>query len=163
MDICRTSYDFNTSHCPDHQVMGQTGAVSPGLCGTARAATEGEEQALVSGHFGCAFSVGTLWFWWFCEALVLEWEPPSDNGGADLVAYRVWFRPVFQENVLRSFVFLCGSFILMYPCQLLVMTMTILSWRAIYLFLFFAAVVFLGSWFYAFLLLIFCCSAFLLL
>lgn len=27
------------------QVMGQTGAVSPGLCGTARAATEGEEQA----------------------------------------------------------------------------------------------------------------------
>ena len=42
-----------TSHCPDHQVMGQTGAVSPGLCGTARAATEGEEQALVSGHFGC--------------------------------------------------------------------------------------------------------------
>ena len=162
MDICRTSYDFNTSHCPDHQVMGQTGAVSPGLCGTARAATEGEEQALVSGHFGCAFSVGTLWFWWFCEALVLEWEPPSDNGGADLVAYRVWLRPVFQENVLRSFVFLCGSFILMYPCQL-VMTMTILSWRAIYLFLFFAAVVFLGSWFYAFLLLIFCCSAFLLL
>ena len=58
MDIFRTSYDFNTSHCPDHQVMGQTGAVSPGLCGTARAATEGEEQALVSGHFGCAKSVG---------------------------------------------------------------------------------------------------------
>ena len=32
-----------------------------------------------------------------CEALVLEWEPPSDNGGAELVAYRVWLRPVFQE------------------------------------------------------------------
>ena len=98
----------------------------------------------------------------FCEALVLEWEPPSDNGGADLVAYRLWLRPVFQENVLRSFVFLCDSFILMYPCQVLVMTIIISSWRAIY-FCFFAAVFFWGFWFYAFLLLIFCCSAFLLL
>eukprot|EP00435_Cladocopium_sp_Y103_P056942 s1999_g19.t1 len=61
---------------PAAEVMGQTGAVSPGLCGTARAATEGEEQALV-----------------------LEWEPPSDNGGADLVAYRVWLRPVFQDGL----------------------------------------------------------------
>lgn len=33
------------------QVMGQTGAVSPGLCGTARAATEGEEQAGSIGEF----------------------------------------------------------------------------------------------------------------
>lgn len=61
---------------PAAEVMGQTGAVSPGLCGTARAATEGEEQALV-----------------------LEWEPPSDNGGADLVAYRLWLRPVFQDGL----------------------------------------------------------------
>jgi len=61
---------------PAAEVMGQTGAVSPGLCGTARAATEGEEQALV-----------------------LEWEPPNDNGGADLVAYRVWLRPVFQDGL----------------------------------------------------------------
>ena len=79
----------------------------------------------------------------FCEALVLEWEPPSDNGGADLVAYRLWLRPVFQENVLRSFVFLCDSFILMYPCQVPVMTIIISSWRAIY-FCFFRRSFFLG-------------------
>ncbi|CAK8995399.1 unnamed protein product [Durusdinium trenchii] len=61
---------------PAAEVMGQTGPISPGLCGAARGATEGEEQALV-----------------------LEWEPPSDNGGADLVAYRVWLRPVFQDGL----------------------------------------------------------------
>ncbi|CAE6950495.1 unnamed protein product [Symbiodinium natans] len=57
------------------QVIGQTGPVAPGLCGEARIAVEGE------------------------GALSIEWEPPIESGGADLVAYRIWLRPVFQDGL----------------------------------------------------------------
>ncbi|CAJ1439778.1 unnamed protein product, partial [Effrenium voratum] len=59
---------------PAAEVMGQTGPVAPGLCGLAKGATDE-------------------------EALSLEWEPPGNSGGADLVAYRVWLRPVFQDGL----------------------------------------------------------------
>lgn len=48
------------------QVMGQTGAVSPGLCGTARAAAEGEEQVGHSAPWGTALRLRCterLWSW----------------------------------------------------------------------------------------------------
>ena len=87
------------------QVIGQTGPVAPGLCGEARIAVEGEKE-------GEASAPRTLRPWshkthqkqlqscnvchyrvcpCFCvfEALTIEWEPPTDNGGADLVAYRL--------------------------------------------------------------------------
>lgn len=48
------------------QVMGQTGAVSPGLCGTARAAAEGEEQVGHGAPWGTALRLRCterLWSW----------------------------------------------------------------------------------------------------
>ena len=148
MDICRTSYDFNTSHCPDHQVMGQTGAVSPASVVQPVLPPKVRNRPWCGSFWMCEICGNPVVLVVLREALVLEWEPPSDNGGADLVAYRVWLRPVFQENVLRSFVFLCDSFILMYPCQLLVMTMTISSWRAIYIYIYLFIFVFFSRQFF---------------
>ena len=105
------------------QVMGQTGAVSPGLCGTARAATEGEEQAWsiwcrrMSGGFGFRGFIDHVLFW--REALVLEWEPPNDNGGADLVAYR----QAMWKRTMKSWLDMCDIcsiwfFVLFWFCLL---------------------------------------------
>eukprot|EP00931_Biecheleriopsis_adriatica_P055809 TRINITY_DN33071_c0_g1_i1.p1 TRINITY_DN33071_c0_g1~~TRINITY_DN33071_c0_g1_i1.p1 ORF type:complete len:695 (+),score=137.55 TRINITY_DN33071_c0_g1_i1:72-2087(+) len=66
---------------PAAEVMGQTGAVPPGVCGPARAATDSGDQVLLS----------------------VEWDPPIESGGADVVAYRVWLRPVFQDGLGNFF------------------------------------------------------------
>ncbi|CAE7276797.1 TTN, partial [Symbiodinium pilosum] len=64
---------------PAAEVLGQTGPVAPGLCGEARISVEGEPTEPT--------------------ALSIEWEPPIESGGADLVAYRIWLRPVFQDGL----------------------------------------------------------------
>ena len=48
-------------------------------------------RRVISGFWLCFSVVFVI----FGEALVLEWEPPSDNGGADLVAYRCYPRDFF--------------------------------------------------------------------
>ena len=47
MHLLLVSFSLHVAHCS--KVMGQTGPISPGLCGAARGATEGEEQA--AAHF----------------------------------------------------------------------------------------------------------------
>jgi len=56
------------------EVFGKTGAVPPGICGPPCLA-EGED-----GHY-------------------VQWLPPDDDGGADVVAYRVWLRALFANNL----------------------------------------------------------------
>lgn len=61
---------------PVAEVMGKSGPVPPGVCGQPRAA-EGDAEA----------------------PLCIEWSPPLDGGGAAVVAYRVWLRPLFRDSV----------------------------------------------------------------
>lgn len=60
---------------PKAVVLGRTGPVAPGACGQPRLA----------------------------EADAVEWEPPRDTGGAVIVAYRMWIRPLFHDSLGRTF------------------------------------------------------------
>jgi len=66
---------------PAAEVMGQTGAVAPSVCGAPRATSDNADEG----------------------ALNIEWDPPLDPGGADVVAYRIWLRPVFQDGLGNFF------------------------------------------------------------
>ncbi|CAE8606579.1 unnamed protein product, partial [Polarella glacialis] len=68
---------------PSAEILCHTGAVQPGVCGQPRAA---DDEAVVGD-----------------STLCVEWAPPLDNGGADVVAYRVWLRPVFQDGLGNFF------------------------------------------------------------
>jgi len=59
------------------EVEGQTGAVEPGLCGLPRLVPGSEADD---------------------EAQYVEWDPPQESGGALIVAYRVWLRPLFHNS-----------------------------------------------------------------
>lgn len=63
------------------EVMGQTGAVPPGVCSPVRAASDCTDQTSLS----------------------VEWNPSMETGGAAVVAYRVWLRPVFQDGLGNFF------------------------------------------------------------
>lgn len=58
------------------EVQGRTAAIPPRLCGPPYLV----ESSYGSGH-------------------CIQWSPPSDNGGADIVAYRVWLRPLFLNQM----------------------------------------------------------------
>lgn len=60
----------------------RTGAVEPGPCGLPRLVPARERGQ---------------------EALYVEWTPPTDTGGAPIVAYRVWLRPLFQSQLGEAF------------------------------------------------------------
>jgi len=60
------------------EIMGLTSAVPPGVCGTPHAADG-------NGHSGKAVPH-------------VAWSPPRDSGGAAVVAYRVWLRPLFRDS-----------------------------------------------------------------
>eukprot|EP00427_Karlodinium_veneficum_P024153 CAMPEP_0169100118 /NCGR_PEP_ID=MMETSP1015-20121227/20916_1 /TAXON_ID=342587 /ORGANISM="Karlodinium micrum, Strain CCMP2283" /LENGTH=763 /DNA_ID=CAMNT_0009161037 /DNA_START=131 /DNA_END=2419 /DNA_ORIENTATION=+ len=58
------------------EVQGKTAAVEPNLCGTPHLVL-------------CDNSTDSL----------IQWSPPEESGGADIVAYRVWFRPLFHDSL----------------------------------------------------------------
>lgn len=80
-----TSYAFRvwaTSEAgpgPSAEVLARTGPVAPGVCGLPRAlgADTLQDDA----------------------PLYVEWSPPADTGGATVVAYRLWLRPIFQDSL----------------------------------------------------------------
>lgn len=55
------------------EVCGKTGAVAPGVCGQPYLAESS-------------------------EGLFVQWSPPDENGGADVIAYRVWLRGLFHDS-----------------------------------------------------------------
>jgi hypothetical protein len=55
------------------EMYGKTGAVAPGLCGLPQLAGSS-------------------------EAYFISFFPPEDTGGADIIAYRVWLRALFQDS-----------------------------------------------------------------
>lgn len=65
---------------PCADIFGCTGAVPPGVCGWPRASDEIESADLC-----------------------VEWNPPSNPGGAAVVAYRVWLRALFQDGLGNVF------------------------------------------------------------
>lgn len=56
------------------EVIGKTGAVAPGVCGLPQLAECDE------GYF-------------------IQWLPPEESGGADMIAYRVWLRALFHNSL----------------------------------------------------------------
>eukprot|EP00747_Dinoflagellata_sp_TGD_P185900 gnl/TRDRNA2_/TRDRNA2_42686_c0_seq1.p1 gnl/TRDRNA2_/TRDRNA2_42686_c0~~gnl/TRDRNA2_/TRDRNA2_42686_c0_seq1.p1 ORF type:complete len:672 (+),score=94.10 gnl/TRDRNA2_/TRDRNA2_42686_c0_seq1:119-2134(+) len=59
-------------------VQAHTGPVEPGTCGPPRLVANGE--GMKSNFF-------------------IEWSPPLDTGGAPIVAYRVWLRPIMLDGI----------------------------------------------------------------
>lgn len=64
------------------EVEGHTGAVEPGLCGRPRLVVGSNTDD---------------------EAHYVEWDPPMETGGAPIVAYRVWLRPLFHNSAGKVF------------------------------------------------------------
>jgi len=69
---------------PSAEILGFTGPVAPGICGTPHVAIK---DPLNSSD---AEPVDN-------ESIVVQWKPPSDTGGAPVMAYRMWLRPLFQD------------------------------------------------------------------
>lgn len=59
---------------PPASLVARSGPVAPGPCSVPRAA-DGDAEA----------------------PLCIEWSPPKSSGGAAIVAYRVWLRPIFRD------------------------------------------------------------------
>eukprot|EP00929_Paragymnodinium_shiwhaense_P002437 TRINITY_DN102693_c0_g1_i1.p1 TRINITY_DN102693_c0_g1~~TRINITY_DN102693_c0_g1_i1.p1 ORF type:complete len:612 (+),score=96.09 TRINITY_DN102693_c0_g1_i1:82-1917(+) len=75
------------------EILASTAAIAPGLCGLpqpARGAPIGAALANLRRAPSTRQDDGYF---------VIEWTPPEDTGGAEVVAYRVWLQPLL-ENVL---------------------------------------------------------------
>lgn len=64
---------------PAAELLGTTAPVAPGTCGVPCASP---------GHAARESAA----------QLCVEWQPPSDSGGAGVVAYRMWLRPLFTNS-----------------------------------------------------------------
>lgn len=71
---------------PIAEILGHTSALPPGLCG----APQPVDPSLLGDFGGDDRSLD--------DAIAIEWDPPVDNGGAQVVAYRIWLRPLFLNS-----------------------------------------------------------------
>jgi len=72
---------------PSSEILGSTGPVAPGICGTPHVATE---YPLSGDAVEPKEPMDS-------ESIVVQWMPPIDTGGAPVMAYRMWLRPLFQD------------------------------------------------------------------
>jgi len=69
---------------PSAEILGSTGPVAPGICGTPHVASQ---DPLSSTDVEPLDNL----------SIIVQWKPPNDTGGAPVMAYRMWLRPLFQD------------------------------------------------------------------